>query len=799
MVLPPPKPTRQPADLGSTVTTPSDFGMAFRPEREAEWSGTHFGILSIGLWVLAFLVGTASVPGLPRTVLTPFLGVLVLAILLAWRNRFGHFCEEWLLADLPLRPSTRNIWPRQSRTWKGMLEGAREALDLFKGSPRQPTSDLTFHAETVAIAVVSWIFLGIAPRFLPSDLASIALSCVSALAWATLIHPLTPKRIARLARMSYRLRRAYFTYPDRMAKQQGLWSAPQSLFLRQASYSGVLATFFGFAAWSISGRPIVLPLILVVVLLPIVAEVVLFTILLPELVYLDSLEKSIATCDRNGRCPWEQLIDRKRGSFRPEEREGILWALDATTSEPILIERGLVSEHVHIRGATGSGKTSGALVPVALQLLEEPESDRKPDPLIIFDLGGDQAMFHAVRMAALRKGRRFRFFSVQQNHASDYFDPLQALLREEIRNPQLASMFVEAFNLDYGLRYGAQYFTEQNLSSFLSAIRFYRRFHNFAPTLQSFYEFLKDNQQRSEFRNAEQILMCISFLLDYPQLNLRQPDPLADDHIYMPRVLEESAVVYFFLPTLNESAFVREIAGLALYSLLASAMERENSGRNATDPRQAWVIVDEFHELVGASFANLLAQSRKFGLGLILANQSTVQLDNKDVNLAALVEENTAIRQYFTVTAHDIPELQRLSGEEDVIRQTVTSGIRSASVSQTWTREPSLELNKILAASGQRQDCFLIVRDGKGAARPRHAVALYPMSYDEYRRLRHLPLPRRPAPEPEPTTDRQVAPATQETSAAATWRDERERRLAELWERYVAEQKFDPPRRGSKA
>jgi uncharacterized membrane protein len=774
--------------------------MAYRPLREADRSGTHFVVSSLVLWLFTFLVGAASVSDPLRTAGTLALGVLVFGGLLWWRNRFSHFCEEWLLADLPLRPSTRNAWPRRSRSWKDVVSGGRELFALLSGRTLQPSSELVGHTEALAIVSVAWLYLGFVPRFVPSDLACLILFSVCALAWATLLRPCSIARLRRMFVFSYRLRRVYFTYPDRTIGQQGLWSTPQSLIGRQATYCLALGSLFGLIALVLAGKTIALPLILIVLLLPLVAEIILFTVLLPDVLHLEALANDITTHDHGPRCPWEQLIDRKAGSYQPEERERILWALDAKTLEPILVERTILAEHVHIRGATGSGKTSGALIPVALQLLEKQSSEQKPDPIIIFDLGGDQAMFHAVRLAAEQKGRRFRFFSVQGGHASDYFDPLQGLLKEEMRTPQLASMFVEAFNLDYGLRYGAQYFTEQNLSSFLTVIRYYRQHHQRHPTLQSFYQFLRDNQQKSEFRNAEQILMCISFLLDYPQLNSRQPDPTADDHIYLPRVLEDSEVVYFFLPTLNESAFVREIAGLALYGLLAAAMERGNSGQNATDPRQAWVIIDEFHELVGASFANLLAQSRKFGLGLILANQSTVQLDNKDVNLAALVEENTALRQYFTITSPDIMPFQRLSGDEEKIRTRKTTAHGSASVSQDWVKEPALELNEILEASGQRQDCFLIVRDGKGAAKPRHAVTLYPMSYDEYRRLRHLPLPRRQTPAPEPDAEQQHESAPQSaTTADDGWRDERQRRLAALWDRFATDQKFDPPKRRSKA
>jgi len=101
---------------------------------------------------------------------------------------------------------------------------------------------------------------------------------------------------------------------------------------------------------------------------------------------------------------------------------------------------------------------------------------------------------------------------------------------------------------------------------------------------------------------------------------------------------------------MGQATTARQVAGLGLYTLLAAAQLRKDSGANQcvgeyVGHRHAWVIVDEFQELAGRSFSSLLAQSSKFGISLILANQTTTQLETRDINLANVVRDNTIAKR----------------------------------------------------------------------------------------------------------------------------------------------------------
>src|SRR5206468_1879984 len=128
----------------------------------------------------------------------------------------------------------------------------------------------------------------------------------------------------------------------------------------------------------------------------------------------------------------------------------------------------------------------------------------------------------------------------------------------------------------------------------------------------------------------------------------------------------------------------------------------------------------EFHEIAGRSFAALLAQSGKFGLTLIMANQTTSQLENRDTSLAQVVFDNTHVKQYFTVTTEeDIRQLQLLSKERKVLIEGWSSGPDpSRTVTAHAVLLPRLRHNRILETSSRFGHSFLVLDDGDGHHEP---------------------------------------------------------------------------------
>ncbi|MEO1273125.1 MAG: hypothetical protein AAFX99_33990 [Myxococcota bacterium] len=97
------------------------------------------------------------------------------------------------------------------------------------------------------------------------------------------------------------------------------------------------------------------------------------------------------------------------------------------------------------------------------------------------------------------------------------------------------------------------------------------------------------------------------------------------------------------------------IGGLITASLMNAALTRH--GLPPAARRPFFLYADEFHSFTTESFAGMLAEARKYGLGLILAQQHLSQTD-KAVRDA--LEGNIGSRVVFRVGANDAPLLERL-------------------------------------------------------------------------------------------------------------------------------------------
>jgi len=114
-----------------------------------------------------------------------------------------------------------------------------------------------------------------------------------------------------------------------------------------------------------------------------------------------------------------------------------------------------------------------------------------------------------------------------------------------------------------------------------------------------------------------------------------------------------------------------EDSATILGSLLVSTIglaALSRAGNPEADRRPFFLYVDEFHSFTTLSFANMMAEMRKYGLGLTLGNQHLHQLD-PDIRHAVLGNAATLIS--FRVGAEDAAilarEFQPTFGVEDLI------------------------------------------------------------------------------------------------------------------------------------
>lgn len=378
-----------------------------------------------------------------------------------------------------------------------------------------------------------------------------------------------------------------------------------------------------------------------------------------------------------------------------------------------LVPRSLFG-HMHVRGMTGSGKTSLTLISLIRQLMRPypQQGGEARDPIFVFDLAGDANLFWNVREQADTAGRIFRFLTLDPDLDSYFFPPFQAVPVGESNIIRISQLLISALHLEFGLAYGGSYFSQQNLAALLQVARKLVRGGG-NPSLEDVARYLDDPANRREFKDAQQVRMTFDFLLEYPQL---QSVGDTEREIDIARAIEHSEVVYFLCPTLTEPITARLVAGLGLYTTVNAAVQRTKRG---DPPRRVRIVVDEFQEIVGRSLAALLAQSRKFQVSLILANQSTSQLTSRDLSLADQVFEGTAVKQYFTSLGEDVEVLQSVSRTKSQFLTGRTSGgMAQSSVSQREELVPMLDRDEILDVTYTFGRSVVTVNDGTGHTEP---------------------------------------------------------------------------------
>jgi len=441
---------------------------------------------------------------------------------------------------------------------------------------------------------------------------------------------------------------------------------------------------------------------------------------------------------------------RRKKPSRPLGRSG----------DPVVVERSLLkSGHTILRGKTGAGKSSQGILPLMLGLMEPYELEWKTaagkksatrhDAIVVIDLGGDKAMFHAARKRAQELGRAFRFLSLDPRR-SMRFDPFQSIAGEGHRIIRLCNLLLEAFSLDHGIVYGGSWFSQRNLLMLLEICEemVANKKRGGEVTLKEVDRYLR-GPKCAQIKDAEQIRGIFRFLLEYEQL---QPEPGDQDTILLERAIQDGEVIYAYLPAISEATTARQIAGLLLQTTVASAMKiyEEREGDPSPQPH-VHVFVDELATIAGASFESLLTGSRKYSMSLYMAFQTTESMRRDQNNdLSPAVRDNSILKLLYTVTGErDIEELQSFSREttRPLRSSPVDSSVRLSgrgafgrdSESESICRQ--LTRAEILDISATKGCCLAIVEDGLGHREPIPMVGAYAISEVEYLEAMSTPLP----------------------------------------------------------
>jgi hypothetical protein len=458
---------------------------------------------------------------------------------------------------------------------------------------------------------------------------------------------------------------------------------------------------------------------------------------------------------------WQNLIERKAASPLLEDRNSFFLGIEPNSQLPVCIPRSVFDEgHYHVEGKTSAGKSSATFLSLIWQLLRgyEARSDSdtglkawsEPHPIIVLDLKGDKALFHATRELAKRYGQNFRFLSTRRGDDYHFFDPFQ-LLRNRFSPLAIATQFVRAFSLDYGLMYGGHYYTSENLGMLLEAVKLLIEDIDdlqVPASISRLSSHLKNLSQISRNEDARHILRCLQFLAEYPQIDIEAHTTPPEKQIDMARVLEDCEVVYFYLELLDETPPLRQIAGLALYSILEAAKARDRAGHVQ---RETFVFVDEFYHIAGPSFGDFIAAIRGWQIRLVLANQQRTQLELHQTGLSDIVQINSSVKQTYSIDDRDNAlDWQFASGSK--LGPNISHDKNDPDRSKiSWTDQFWLNANDMHEVNDTKLRSLITFNDGQPHADGTRTIkvqGLYPISRAAYQSYRHTLFPSSSTPEP---------------------------------------------------
>ena len=303
----------------------------------------------------------------------------------------------------------------------------------------------------------------------------------------------------------------------------------------------------------------------------------------PLWMHLEAVEWAETSDDLDAeRHYWDAVVGRLQNSDNQLERKHLFLGTHAEYRYPVLIPRWLVNQHIHIQGDSGSGKTSRLLVPLIIQLIRGGGS-----AVVIFDLKGERSQLEAVRKEAAQCGRTFKQFTNVLGLASYIFNAFQQLNSRNTSVAQIVETFMESLRLNHGDGYGARFFTSQVRQWLSETIKRFPNIASFEELLsKATPEFFKNDAAMDRCREA---ISVIQQLAETAALNWKpkpgESDQPLKDAIFMPDVVRKQEVIYFWLPAIGETSTIKEIANLALYSLLTAARAAKEEGNKSRQNR----------------------------------------------------------------------------------------------------------------------------------------------------------------------------------------------------------------------
>lgn len=369
--------------------------------------------------------------------------------------------------------------------------------------------------------------------------------------------------------------------------------------------------------------------------------------------------------------PWAREKKKRRETLLeiPEElrnasESSVLMGVDSDLGARIYLPDQIRTRHVHILGATGSGKTES----VILNFLRQDIS--RGLGTIILDAKGDHSFLSELER--LVPTGRLSVFDLSNADSLGY-DPLL-----------LGSALESAQRLFSSLTWSEEYYKSKALSSLQRIFQIHFNVNGRNPTLADVANYLETPKTYSAFVSTEDFPenLAVAEFQDLSGLrdqirsltighleNTLSPTEVAIDLSQA----SDGQVIYFRLQSLMSPQLVSILGKLIINHLnfLAGTAHRGLISPQAKQRRLVPVYFDEFASFACAEFADLISKARSAGFALHFSHQSIGDVIEVSPGFLSRITDNAATKIVLRINDPDSAEFfSRSFGTKNIQKTT---------------------------------------------------------------------------------------------------------------------------------
>ncbi len=341
----------------------------------------------------------------------------------------------------------------------------------------------------------------------------------------------------------------------------------------------------------------------------------------------------------------------------------VLLGHESDLDEKIYLPDQIRTRHVHILGATGSGKTES----VILNFL-------KQDVLrglgsIILDAKGDHSFLE--QLVSWVPFERLKVFDLSDMNSIGY-DPLS-----------IGSPLESAQRLFSSLTWSEEYYKSKALCALQRIFELHFEINSKNPKLIEVAKYLENPDSYSAFVESDDFPQSVAIKEFQDLSGLRDQvrsltmghlgkilSPDEDSKINLSNA-QEGAVIYFRLQSLMSPQIVTVLGKLVINHLnyLAGTAHRERAG--ATHRKLVPVYFDEFASFACSEFADLISKARSAGFALHFSHQSIGDVIEVSPGFLNRITDNAATKIVLRINDPDSAEFfARCFGTRDIQKTT---------------------------------------------------------------------------------------------------------------------------------